>query len=398
MLASQALVGVASFLVVSQGARVSKHQQLARSIAGVQIENYREDANDFMVVFKAGTSDDDLKQMCQGRCSLMGHPSKGGVAFATVHGRDKMEELVSEHASKVDLLEPDAVDYMIPELEGKVDMATASWGLERVGVPETSFTGRGVHMYVQDTGVRVSHTDFGGRAFPGMDMTQGYVWECGSDTSCSGDVQGHGTHCAGTASGTRYGVATQSLVYAVKTLSDQGSGARSWQLSGIDWVTAAGRRPAVLSMSLGGSGVDRAYTSAIGSATDAGVVVVVAAGNSNRDTCGFSPAFVDSAISVGATTSANRRASYSNFGRCNQIMAPGSAIVSAGVSGDSASTSLSGTSMACPHVSGGAALLLQQNPSWRTPQILSSMTSTGKTGFISRLRSGDPDLFLWVGA
>jgi subtilisin family serine protease len=369
------------------------------SVAGVTMENYREDAEEFMVVFKEGVSDADLETKCRGRCSLTGHPDEGGSAFVKVHGWKLMEELVTENSADIDILEPDTMDYIIPEIEAlDVNIATASWGLERVGVPSASRTGQGVHIYVQDTGVRCSHTDFGGRASPVLDMTKNREWECSGNDSCGGDVQGHGTHCAGSAGGKTYGVAPDAKVYAIKTLSDQGSGARSWQYSGIDWVVTKGQRPAVLSMSLGGSGTDRTYTRVIGQATNQGVVVVVAAGNSNADACFFSPAFVESAITVGATDIRNARASYSNFGSCNNIMAPGSAIVSAGVRSNTASVSLSGTSMACPHVSGGAALVLQQSPTLKTPEVLARLLSTAKTGIISGLKAEDPNEFLWVGA
>jgi subtilisin family serine protease len=368
------------------------------SVAGVTMENYREGAEDFMIVFKEGTSDADLEKMCKGRCSFTGHPNEGGTAFAKIHGWKQMEELVTENAGDIEILEPDAMDYMIPEVEtSDVDPTVASWGLERVGVPQASKTGKGVHIYVQDTGIRWTHNDFGSRASPAMDMSQDYVWECTGDDHCGGDVHGHGTHCAGSAGGKTYRTAPEALVYAIKTLSDQGPGARSWQISGIDWVGSQGKRPAVLSMSLGGRGTDRAYTAAINQATNAGVVVVVAAGNNDGNACNFSPAFVESAITVGATTSNDERASYSNYGACNAIMAPGSRITSAAVGSDTGAVALTGTSMACPHVSGGAALLLQENPSWKTPEVLSRLLSTSRTGFIAGLKTDDPDFFLWVG-
>merc|ERR1712087_686305 len=185
-----------------------------------------------------------------------------------------------------------------------------------------------------------------------------------------GDRQGHGTHCAGTAAGETYGVAPDALVRGVKTLSDQGSGARSWQYTAIDWVTVNGVRPAVLSMSLGGNGADPGYTTVIDAAVDAGVVVVVAGGNSNSDSCNFSPAFAANAITVGSTTSTDSRSSFSNYGSCTNIWAPGSSVPSAGHTSNSATRTLSGTSMACPHVSGGAALVLQRNPSWTPSRVL----------------------------
>merc|ERR1719293_461707 len=165
------------------------------------------------------------------------------------------------------------------------------------------------------------------------------------------------------------------MVRAVKTLSDQGSGARSWQYTAIDWVTVSGARPAVISMSLGGSGADPGYTTVIDAAVEAGVTIVVAGGNSNGDACNFSPAFAENAITVGSTTSTDARSSFSNYGTCTNIWAPGSSVLSAGITSDSSSSTKSGTSMACPHVSGGAAILMGLNPSLNAAGVLQELTA-----------------------
>merc|ERR1719273_2796327 len=177
-------------------------------------------------------------------------------------------------------------------------------------------------------------------------MTIGAPRECNGDMSCAGDRQGHGTHCAGTASGVSYGVAPSSNVRSVKVLSDQGSGSWSWSYYALDWLATNPTRPAVASMSLGGSGTQQAMADAVDAAVNGGVVVVVAGGNSNGDACRFSPAFVPAAITVGSTTSRDARSSFSNYGACTNIWAPGSSVVSASHTSDTGSRSLSGTSMA----------------------------------------------------
>lgn len=191
---------------------------------------------------------------------------------------------------------------------------------------------------------------------------------------------------------------TWSLVAQCKVLSDSGSGSWSWSYSALDWLATQGERPAVASMSLGGSGTQNAMKVAVDTAVDSGVTVVVAGGNDNSDACGFSPAFVPKAITVGSTTSTNTRSSFSNYGKCTDIWAPGSDIVSASFRSDTGSSTLSGTSMACPHVSGGAALLLQSNGGLKSADIIDSMLDSAITDGISGLKTGDTNKLLWVGA
>merc|ERR1719330_1660090 len=227
-------------------------------------------------------------------------------------------------------------------------------------------------------------------------MTGGSLVECKKDSSCAADLRGHGTHCAGIAAGRKWGVASGAAIHAVKTLDDSGSGARSWQVAAIDWVASRAHRPAVLSVSVGGDGADQAYARSILAATEAGVVVIVAAGNEDQDACGKSPAFVEKAITVGATALSDARASYSNYGSCIDIMAPGSLIPSASPS-IPGWASLSGTSMACAHVSGAAALLLEREPQLGSTGVMDTLERAGKRGTISGLKDNDSDLFLWVG-
>jgi len=246
--------------------------------------------------------------------------------------------------------------------------------------------------------VRVTHQEFGGRASSAFDVTSGRAVVCNGNLNCAADRRGHGTHCAGTAGGRNYGVAPAASVRAVKTLPDSGSGWRSWQITAIDWVTRNGARPTVLSMSLGGPGRDASYSSAINAAVQSGVTVVVAAGNDNSDACNKSPAFVASAITVGSTTSSDTRSSFSNYGRCVEIWAPGSSIVSASSSSNTGTRTMSGTSMACPHVSGAAALVLGVDPSANSAKILQELYNGAVTNAISGLYTTDTNALLSVGA
>merc|ERR1719190_219418 len=283
---------------------------------------------------------------------------------------------------------------MIPEIESDVEAAT--WGLNRIGADQRGRAGAGATVFVLDTGVRITHQDFSGRATPALDMTVGDPLECNDDMSCAGDRQGHGTHCAGTAAGVSYGVAPSAAVKSVKVLSDSGSGSWSWSYYALDWLATNPTRPAVASMSLGGSGTQQAMADAVDAAVNSGVVVVVAGGNSNSDACRFSPAFVPAAITVGSTTSTDTRSSFSNYGACTNIWAPGSSILSAGHTSNSSTRTLSGTSMACPHVSGGAALVLQRNPSWTPARVLGQLQSVAFANVLTGLFSSDTNKLLNV--
>jgi len=409
------LLALSGSLFESMGARVArKHSDpKTKFIAGVPVLNYDLAYNganlaevgantevNWLVIGKPGTEDMHIQAACQahGGCALAGHPSRGGMPFFKMRGtEDQLEAVLTTSAvGHFQFVEPDsAVDVPadMPHVE-----STRSWGLSRIGVPQADKTGRGVHVYVCDTGIRSSHEDFGGRAIPALDMSSGRLRECNGNRNCAGDAQGHGTHCAGTAVGRTFGVATQAVVHAVKVLSDSGSGDWSWSYSALDWLATSGERPAVASMSLGGSGTQNSMKVAVDTAVNSGVTVVVAAGNENSNACGFSPAFVPSAITVGSTTQSDSRSSFSNYGRCTDIWAPGSDIKSASYTSNTGSATHSGTSMACPHVSGGSALLLQSNPGWRANNVINQLLNNAITGAISGLKSGDVNKLLWVGA
>ncbi|MFE1511777.1 S8 family peptidase [Streptomyces sp. NPDC058726] len=272
-----------------------------------------------------------------------------------------------------------------------------SWGLDRIdqeNLPlDNSYTypdsaGEGVTAYVIDTGVRITHNDFGGRASDGYDAID--------NDNTAQDGHGHGTHVAGTVAGSAYGVAKKAKVVGVRVLNNSGSGTTAQVVAGIDWVARNAVKPAVANMSLGG-GADSALDTAVRNAVASGVTFVVAAGNESTNASTKSPARVAEAITVGATTSSDARASYSNYGSVLDVFAPGSSITSAWRTSDTATNTISGTSMASPHVAGAAALHLADNPSATPAQVSSALTSAATTGVVGNPGSGSPNRLLNVG-
>lgn len=266
----------------------------------------------------------------------------------------------------------------------------APWGLDRIDQADRPLsstydylaTGAGVRAYIIDTGIRPSHSDFGGRVLPGFSAI--------GDGYGSNDCNGHGTHVAGTVGGQTWGVAKGVALVPVRVLGCDGSGAYSGVIAGVDWAAAQSHRPAVANMSLGGPTSD-ALDQAIAGATAKGLSVVVAAGNSNADACNYSPARAPSALTVGASTSGDARASYSNFGRCLDLFAPGSAITSAWYTGDFATASLNGTSMAAPHVAGVVALALEKNPGASASAVTDMVLSTASANKLSAIGRQSPN-------
>ena len=296
------------------------------------------------------------------------------------------------------------------EADGVVTKVTttqsgATWGLDRIdarsGLDQTysyGATGAGVDAYILDTGILSSHTDFGGRVLSGYTSV--------SDGRGTEDCDGHGTHVAGTVGGTQWGVGKGVNLIPVRVLDCSGSGTWSGVIAGMDWVAANASGPSVANMSLGG-GQTNSIDDAVARMHNAGVTVVVAAGNSDADACGSSPAAAPEAITVGATTSSDARASYSNFGTCLDIFAPGSSITSAWYTGNTATSTISGTSMASPHVAGAAALWLETDPNMSPAQVANALTSSATEGAVSGAdgRSGrgrnattvpSPNLLLYV--
>lgn len=248
--------------------------------------------------------------------------------------------------------------------------AVSSWGLDRIdqrNLPlDNTYSnghgniGTGVHAYVIDTGINATHNDFAGRVAAGYDFVD--------NDNDPNDCHGHGTHVSGTVGGTTYGVARGVTLHAVRVLNCSGSGTTAGVVAGVNWVAANHLNPAVANMSLGGS-ASSSLDAAVAGAVNAGVAMAVAAGNDSQDACNYSPAREPLAITVGATDSNDVRAYFSNWGSCLDVFAPGVNITSAWIGGNNSSNTISGTSMASPHVAGVAALVRGLHPTWTPAQV-----------------------------
>ncbi|MFM5905022.1 MAG: S8 family serine peptidase, partial [Micrococcales bacterium] len=269
---------------------------------------------------------------------------------------------------------------------------TPSWGLDRIDqsskIGDSTYNypanpGSGVRIYVVDTGTQGDNPDFTGRVLQGYNAI-------GDGSNPNIDCQGHGTHVAGTAAGTKYGVAKKATIVPVKVLSCAGSGSWSSFINGLNWIIAnnpAGT-PAVATASLGGSGISTTVLSAVANLTNAGIPISIAAGNSNADACNFTPAAAPSALTIGASDSNDARASFSNYGNCVDLFAPGVAITSDDAFNPTGSQTWNGTSMATPHVAGVIALYLQQNPTASVASISTAITTNATQNVVTSSLSG----------
>jgi serine protease len=290
---------------------------------------------------------------------------------------------------RVRYIEQDSLMYALDT------QTNATWGLDRIDqrdLPLSTMytydpTGANVHGYIIDTGISSTHTEFGGRV-----SAVGYT--AINDGRGTNDCNGHGTHVAGTVGGAIYGVAKQVTLHAVRVLNCSGSGTTSGVIAGVDWVTNNHVKPAVANMSLGG-GASTALDDAVRTSIAAGVTYSIAAGNSNVNACGSSPARVGEALTVGASTSSDSRASFSNYGSCVDLFAPGSSIRSAWYTSDTATNTISGTSMAAPHVAGVAALYLDADPSASPATVNAAVVDIATAGRLTSIGSGSPNRLLY---
>jgi subtilisin family serine protease len=291
---------------------------------------------------------------------------------------------------RVALVEEDGV------IELDATQSPATWGLDRIdqqNLPRNNSyvynaSGSGVTAYVIDTGISVSHSEFGGRASGGFTAI--------NDGNGTNDCNGHGTHVAGTIGGATWGVAKSVALKAVRVLDCSGSGTTSGVISGVNWVTANKTLPAVANMSLGG-GASSALDTAVTNSINSGITYAIAAGNSNANACNTSPARVASALTVGATSTNDARASFSNYGTCLDLFAPGVSITSTWYTSNTATSTLSGTSMAAPHVAGAAALYLSSLPGKTPSEVATALNGNATANKVTNPGTGSPNRLLYTG-
>jgi subtilisin family serine protease len=314
---------------------------------------------------------------------------------ATVRGFDARMTETQAHRLAAD----PAVRYVEQDatvrLTGSATTGAPPWGLDRIDQRDRALSNSyrapsaaNVTAYVLDTGIRITHQQFGGRASNGYDFVD--------RDGVAQDCNGHGTHVAGTIGGSTYGVAKDVKLVAVRVLGCNGSGSYSDIIAGVDWVTAHAQLPAVANMSLGGT-TSEALDDAVNRSIAKGVTYAVAAGNDSRNACRQSPADDPAAITVGATDDNDRRASFSNYGSCLDIFAPGVRIQSASNRSNTAAMLMNGTSMASPHVAGAAALVLGVHPDWTPAQVRDELVAQADPDAVTAAGRGSTTKLLYTG-
>jgi len=347
----------------------------------------------YLVVFKDGVS-----AQAQDLTASLAAKHGATVTHTWAHAVRGFAGTMSERAARRLAAEPD-VAYV--EQDGRVSLAATqtpvpSWGIDRIDQRDLPLnnsytypnTASNVTAYIIDTGIRITHTTFGGRAVWGTNTVGD-----GNNTDCNG----HGTHVAGTVGGSQYGVAKAVRLVAVKVLSCSGSGSFAGIVSGVDFATSNHTSgPAVANMSLGGTGTNATLENAVRNSIADGIVYAIASGNSNSDACNFTPARTPEAITVNASDINDARASFSNFGTCTDIFGPGVNITSAWNTNDTATNTISGTSMATPHVAGVAALIYSVNTGFTAAQVWTRMQSDSTPNKITNPGTGSPNRLLFV--
>jgi subtilisin family serine protease len=344
----------------------------------------------YIVVFKDNVSDVQMSIDDVGNTHGFVAKHRYTAALKGFSGNLTDEQVeVLQNDPRVAYIEQDQVVHIATTQTG------ATWGIDRIDqldLPlsttyEYNYTGAGVDVYVIDTGIRFTHNDFGGRAISGVDEIDG---------GTADDANGHGTHVSGTIGGATYGVAKGVTLYAVRVLDASGSGTTSGVIAGIDWVTAnhSSSRPSVANMSLGGS-ASTSLDTAVQNSIASGVTYCVASGNYSANASNYSPARVATALTVAATTSSDAWASYSNYGSVVDILAPGSSVKSDYYTSNTATATMSGTSMASPHATGVCALYLEANPSATPAQVCAAVVAASTASTITSVPSGTVNKFLY---
>ncbi|CRK59994.1 Alkaline serine exoprotease A precursor [Alloactinosynnema sp. L-07] len=385
-------IGLATVATVASAITLAPPAIAAEAqIRGADAANVVKDS--YIVVFKddapaRGASADTMAGKYGGKINHRYSAAVKGYAAA----------MTQQQAKKV------AADPQVAYVEADQVMSIAadqlnppSWGLDRVDQRDLPLnqkytyatTASNVNAYIIDTGINLTHNDFGGRAVSGRDTVD-------NDNDAT-DCQGHGTHVAGTVGGSAYGLAKGVRLIAVRVLNCSGSGTNAGVIAGIDWVTANHTKPAVANMSLGG-GASTTLDDAVRRSITAGVTYAVASGNSNANACNYSPARVAEALSVNASDINDARASFSNFGTCTDLFAPGVNITSAWIGGAGATNTISGTSMASPHVAGAAALYLAANPSATPATVNAAIVNAATPNKITNPGTGSANRLLFTGS